>query len=89
MLESLFQSGHIAIVILAVMALEAVLFARYFRRVPGLFAGLGAGVCLVLALRAALLQQDWTHIGFFLVLSFVFHILEIRQWLHHAKHQPQ
>lgn len=88
-MEPLFQSGHIAFVILAVMALEALILARYFKRLPAMFAGLGAGACLVLALRAALLQQGWTMIAIFLALSFVFHITEIRQWLRLLKYQPQ
>jgi hypothetical protein len=85
--ESLFQSGHIALVILAIMALEAVVLARYFKRLPALFAGLAAGACLVLALRAALLQQGWIMISIFLSLSFVFHVTEIRQWLRLIKTQ--
>jgi uncharacterized membrane protein len=78
--ESLFQSGHIALAILAIMALEAIVLLRYFKRVPAMFSGLAAGACLVLALRAALLQQGWIMIALFLSLSFVFHILEIGQW---------
>jgi MFS superfamily sulfate permease-like transporter len=88
-LESLFQSGHIAFVILAIMLLEALVLARYIKRVPGLFFALAAGACLVLALRGALLQHGWMEIGLYLALSFVFHVLELRQWLHNAKHQPQ
>ncbi len=87
--EALFQSGHIAFIILAIMALEGIFLARYFKRLPAMFAGLGAGACLVLALRAALLQQGWAMIALFLSLSFVFHITEIRQWLRLLKHQPQ
>jgi uncharacterized membrane protein len=88
-LEALFQSGNIAFLIAAIMLAEALFFAKYFKRLPGLFAGLAAGACLVFALRAALMQQAWTSIALFLALSFVFHILEILQWLRIAKHQPQ
>jgi hypothetical protein len=85
--ETLFQSGNVAFIILAVMALEGFIFARYFKRLPAMFFGLAAGACLVLALRAALLQQGWAMIAIFLALSFVFHIMEIRQWLRLAKSQ--
>ena len=88
-LESLFTSGNVAFLIVAVMLAEALFFARYVKRFPGILAGLAAGACLVFALRAALLQQGWTSIAFFLALSFVFHALEILQWLRLAKHQPQ
>jgi MFS superfamily sulfate permease-like transporter len=87
--ESLFQSGNIALVIIAVMLVEVMLLQRYIKRFPGMLAGLAAGACLVLALRAALLQQSWTIIAIFLALSFVFHILEILQWLRLAKNHQQ
>jgi MFS superfamily sulfate permease-like transporter len=88
-LDVLFQTGNIAWIVLAIMAAEALFFARYFKRLPGMLLGLAAGASLVLALRAALLQQGWTSIALFLSLSFVFHVMEILQWLRLAKHQPQ
>lgn len=88
-LEALFQSGDITYLFIAVMAVEALLFAGCFKRIPGLFAGLAAGACLVLALRSALLDQPWTFVAFFVSLSFVFHVMEIRQWLRHPKPQQQ
>ena len=88
-LESLFTSGNVVFLIVAVMLAEALFFARYVKHFPGILAGLAAGACLVFALRAALLQQAWTSIAFFLALSFVFHALEILQWLRLAKQQPQ
>ena len=87
--EALFHSGNIAILIIAIMLAEAVFFARYLRRFPGMLAGLAAGACLVLAMRSALLQQHWTSIAIFLSLSFVFHVLEILQWLRVTKHSPR
>ncbi len=87
--EALFQSGNIAILILAIMLAEALFFARYLKRFPGMLAGLAAGACLVLAMRSALLQQPWSSIAIFLSLSFVFHVLEILQWLRVTKHSPQ
>lgn len=88
-LQSLFQSGNVAFIIVAIILAEGLFFARYIKRYPGLLAGLAAGAFLVLALRAALLQQSWTVIALFLFLSFAFHILEVLQWLRLAKHQPQ
>ncbi len=87
--EALFQSGNIAILILAIMLAEALFFARYLKRFPGMLAGLAAGACLVLAMRSALLQQPWSSIAIFLSLSFVFHVLEILQWLRVTKHSPR
>jgi MFS superfamily sulfate permease-like transporter len=85
--EALYQSGNIAYVILALMVVEALVLARYFRRLPGLLTGLFAGACFVLALRAALLQQSWMMIGSFLALAFVFHVTEVWQWLRLTKTQ--
>jgi hypothetical protein len=88
-LEVLFQSGNIVWVILVVMIAEAMILLRYMKRVPAMAASLAAGASLVLALRAALLQQSWFYVALFLSLGFVFHILEIWQWMRIAKHQPQ
>jgi hypothetical protein len=87
--ESLFQSGNIALVIIAIMVVEALLLSGLIKRFPVLLSGLAAGGCMVLALRAALLQQSWTIIALFLGLSFVFHALEILQWLRLAKNHQQ
>jgi hypothetical protein len=62
-----------------------VVLARQIRHMPAILGGLGAGACLVLALRAALLQQGWPQIALFLAISFVFHAFEVRQWLRQAK----
>jgi hypothetical protein len=88
-LEALFQSGNIVWVILVVMIAEAVILRSYMKQVPAMAASLAAGGCLVLALRAALQQQSWIYIALFLSLGFLFHILEIWQWMRIAKHQPQ
>lgn len=88
-LDQLFQSGNIALLILAVMLAEALFFRHHIRNYPGILAGLGAGAALVLALRAALLQQGTGMIAMFLSLSFVFHILEIWQWLRLTRQQPR
>jgi hypothetical protein len=86
--EALFQSGNIVWVIILIMAGEAIILRSYMKQVPAMAASLAAGGCLVLALRAALLQQSWIYVALFLSLGFVFHILEIWQWMRIAKHQP-
>lgn len=87
-LDVLFQSGNIAFLIVGIMFAEFLFFARHFKRFPAIFAGLAAGACLVLALRSALLQHEWTTIALFLLFSFVFHMMEILQWLRLTKQQP-
>jgi CBS-domain-containing membrane protein len=84
-MEALFSSGDIVFVILAIMLAEALVLMRHMRRQPGLWLGLAAGACLVLALRAALLQQGWAVIAGFMLASFVFHGLEVWQWLRPAR----
>jgi hypothetical protein len=86
---ALFQSGNIVWVIILIMLAESVILRNYMRRAPAMAASLAAGGCLVLALRAALQQQSWTYVALFLSLGFVFHILEIWQWMRIVKHQPQ
>jgi uncharacterized membrane protein len=87
--EAFFQSGNVVWLIIFVMIVEAILLLRYFKNAPAMAASLAAGACLVLALRAALLHQNWTYIAMFLSFGFVFHILEIWQWMQIAKRQPQ
>ena len=82
---ALFQSGHVALVMLGVMALELWLLRHHLLRMPVIAAGLAAGACLVLALRSALLGHGWPIIALFLVMSFLFHLVEIRQCLRIAK----
>lgn len=78
---SLFSSGAVALLIVAVMIVEAFILRRHLRKMPLIVLGLGAGASLALALWAALSQQGWPLVAVFLLLSFAFHILEIRQWL--------
>jgi hypothetical protein len=85
MMEQFYQSGNVAFLILAIMAAEALYFARHARRFPFMLTGLVAGACIVLALRAALLQQGWMVVGFFLAIGAIFHIIEIWQWLRMAR----
>jgi hypothetical protein len=85
MIESLFTGGNIALLILLVMAIEAVVLMALIKRMPAVLFGILAGAALVLALRAALLQQGNLVIAVFLALSLLFHMAEVRQWLRLAK----
>ncbi len=89
MIESFISSGAVSWVILAVLVVEALSFVFYFKRLRNMWPTLAAGGCFVLALRAALLHQTTAEIAVFLALSFVFHVLEVRQWLKMSKHLPQ
>lgn len=81
MIEGLVQSGTIALFIIAVMAAEALYFAKYFKRFPAFLSGLAAGACMALALYSALSQQGWKMTAAFLLLSGLFHATEIWGWL--------
>lgn len=82
--SALFSSGAIAWFILAVMIVEGVVLARSMSGsglTGAMIAGLAAGACLVLALRAALTQSDVLEIALFLAMSAIAHVIEIRLWL--------
>ena len=75
----LFESGHAADLILAVLAAEAVWLraARGWRgrAIAGL---LGPAALIVLGLRAALTGADWWWIALPLALSFPLHLMDLR-----------
>ena len=84
MIESLFRSGHIADVVMVVMALEALalgIAARARSRLWSLgavLAGLLPGLFLVLALRAALVQASPLWIAAALSAALATHLLDMR-----------
>ena len=86
-LDAFIGSGLITLVILSILATEALFYIFYLKSLRGMLATLAAGACLVLALRAALLQHSSGEVALFLTLGFVFHVLEVRQWLKMSKHQ--
>jgi hypothetical protein len=86
-LDELIASGFITLVILTILAAEALFYIFYLKRLRGMVATLCAGACLVLALRAALLHHSTSELALFLGLGFIFHILEVWQWLKMSKHQ--
>lgn len=89
LLDELVSSATITVVILTVLAAEALFYIFYMKRLRSMLATLAAGACLVLALRAAILHHSTVELAAFLALGFVFHILEVWAWLKMSKHQPQ
>ena len=87
LLDELVGSGAITSIVLAVLAAEGLFYILYFKRLRKMLATLAAGACLVLALRAALLHRPSGELAFFLTLGFLFHVLEIWQWLRMSKSQ--
>lgn len=83
MLETLFGGGLIALVVLALLAAEAILLGRWLarrglaRRYPQLLAGLTAGACLVAALGAALAGWALHWLALFMGLSLLCHVVEL------------
>jgi len=85
--EALFASGRVVDLALALMVLEAAGLWAY-RRARGLSFpladiawNLAAGVCLLLALRAALTGADWMWVALFLTAALVAHIGDFRRRL--------
>ena len=86
MLEHAFTSGHIADLMLVMLALEAAIVVALARR-PGhfssggkLLASLAAGACLVFALRGALTDAAWQSVAACLILALVAHVVELSLW---------
>jgi hypothetical protein len=78
--QNLIESGRIADVILVLLVIEAAVIGIMMRRAAPfkqMLAGLAAGGCLVLALRAALTNAGANPIALFLALSFLAHAIEL------------
>jgi hypothetical protein len=90
--ESLITGGGITDAVLALLVIEGVVVSVAMRRTgfdrASFIAGLAAGACLVLSLRAALMGAGWQAIATFLALAFVAHATELgirlRRWKHGA-----
>jgi hypothetical protein len=84
LLAGWFASGRIVDAVLALVVLEviALAFLRLAkgRAVPflGLLVTIAAGVCLLLALRAALAGADWPWVAVALTGSLVAHLADLR-----------
>ncbi len=70
-----FTSGHVVDVILVLTAIEAIILVTLNR--AGLLFHLAAGVCLLIALRLALVGAWYGWIGVALLGSFVAHLLAL------------
>jgi hypothetical protein len=82
-MQELFASGRVADIMLALMALEAIglvlLARRQFvspSRLMSSLANIGAGACLVLALRFALVGAPWPAVAAALVLALIAHVAD-------------
>lgn len=83
-MSGFFSSGHVVDLILVVMALEAGwLLSRKGAwtgaRVMDIVLAFAPGVCLLLALRAALIGADWPWVALALAASFPVHLLDLRR----------
>ena len=81
-MSQLMQSGTIADIVIAVMIVEGLLLfalrARLYRlQGYDIIAMLGAGLFLVLALRAALIGAGWPGVAIFLTAAFAAHGLDL------------
>ncbi len=84
-MTTLFVSGRIIDLILALTMLEAIVVVTYRRRTGrgvrsgDLAANLLAGVCLLLALRCALTGASWPWVALWLFASLVAHVADLRR----------
>lgn len=86
-MHEFFSSGRVVDLVLLVMVLEVIVLGVLHRRTgrgiaaTDLLAGMASGVCMMLALRAALTGMSWTWIGAALAASLVGHLLDLsRRW---------
>jgi hypothetical protein len=88
-MDEFFASGRVADLLLGLMALEAALLGVY-RLLAGrgpslteLLANLGAGACLLLALRALLTGAGWQAAALWLSGALILHLADLAtRWRH-------
>lgn len=86
-MAELFASGLVIDVIVALVVLEGLLLVSY-RRLTGrgpaptdALVNLAAGLCLMLAVRAALVEAGWQWVAFWLFASLIAHFVDLgRRW---------
>ncbi|GAB4353552.1 MAG: hypothetical protein Kow00114_02760 [Kiloniellaceae bacterium] len=84
-MEELFHSGRVVDLVLAFVLVEAaVVFLHYRPSGRGLAPGamialLLPGVCLLLALRAAITGADWPSLAFWLLAALLAHLVDLRR----------
>ena len=81
-MAALFDNGGIVLIILLLVVIEAIALIAYHRKtnrgiatIP-MLANLVAGGCLMLAIRAALLDHPWQWVGFFMALALIAHLID-------------
>jgi hypothetical protein len=76
-----FAQGHAVDLILAVIVAEFVCLSALRSQVHGVLVSrllaFAPGICLLLALRAAMTGANWTLVAFFLAASFPVHIADL------------
>jgi hypothetical protein len=83
--RTLFSGGHVADIVLAVMAVEAFALSWYSRQTGGaptkkiVLLALLPGCFLALALRAALVHAEWFWIALALIGALISHLADMRQ----------
>ena len=81
----LFANGHIVDLILGLIVVEAAVVAVYHRKTgrgvgtADLVSNLLSGICLLLALRAAMVGASWMWIALALAASLVAHLADLRR----------
>jgi hypothetical protein len=76
------DSGRVIDLLLLVIGIEIAALALWKRaRFAVVLLGLLPGLCLMLALREALGDQDWRMIVFWITASLPFHLADVRQRL--------
>ena len=84
-MNELFASGHVVDLILGLMTIEALLLLAYHRRAArgiapaDLAVNLLSGICLLLAVRAALVGADWSWVALALSASLFGHLADLRR----------
>jgi hypothetical protein len=83
-MRELFETGSIIDMVLALMAVEAGILGAYHHRSglgvssTELAANLLAGGCLLLALRAALMDAGWKAVAIWLAAALLAHVADLR-----------
>lgn len=80
-MQTFFDSGHAADLVILVLALEALWLARLGWSWARITRTLGAAVFIVLGARAALVGASWHWVALALAASFPLHLLDIRDRL--------
>ena len=78
-MQSLFDSGHAADIVLAVLLVEAVWLRGRGWAIADLLGLLGPAALIVLGLRAALVGSPWYWVALPLALSLPLHLLDLKR----------